>query len=148
MKSTFKVFIFIGITFLLMSTHSVYSQKQLDEETIADLQKTSQYAFGVSEELYFRGVLGMYDLLVGNGVEVTDYEIVVKGKLVAKLVKGSELEEFFRKYRSKVRVSICSVAMEKLNVTEDQLFDGLDVVATYSVRLLQLQARGYNTLFY
>ena len=90
----------------------------------------------------------MYDLLIENGVKIEDYEIVVKGKVVTQLVKGSELEEFFKKYKGKVKVSVCSVAMEKLGVAEETLFDGLDVTPTASVRVLQLQANGYNTLTY
>jgi len=90
----------------------------------------------------------MYDLLIENGVLIEDYEIVVKGKVVTKLIKNSELEEFFQKYKGKVTVSVCSVAMEKLGVAEETLFEGLQVTPTASVRMLQLQANGYNTLTY
>jgi len=126
----------------------MYGQRKLDEQTVTDLQKTSQYAIGVSDERQFKGALSMYDFLVENGVEIKDYEVVVKGKIVKNLVKGSELEAFFQKYKSKVRVSICSVAMEKLGVSEDELFDGLEPIPTWSARILQLQAKGYNTLTY
>ena len=64
------------------------------------------------------------------------------------MVKGSELEAFFQKYKSKVRVSVCSVAMRILKVPHESLFEGLDVVPSASVRMLQLQAKGYNTLTY
>ena len=49
---------------------------------------------------------------------------------------------------SAVRVSICSVAMKRLGVSKEQLFPGLDVVETYTIRLLQLQALGYNWFTY
>lgn len=146
MKTMIRTLIFIG--FFVGVTYDTFGQDQLDAEIVSDLQATKQYAFGVSQELHFRGVLGMYDRLVDSGVEVTDYEIVVKGKVVKQLVKGSELETLFKKYKGKVRVSVCSVAMGKLGVTEDQLIDGMNPVATYSIRLLQLQANGYNTLTY
>lgn len=133
---------------LLMTAQGVCGQRALDEQAVADLQRTPQYGFVLTEERHFRGVLEMYDLLVSNGVPVTDYEIVVKGKVVTQLVRGSELETFFQKYKSKVRVSVCSMALEILKVPEDSLFDGLEVVPTASVRMLQLQARGYNTLTY
>ncbi|RIV31433.1 hypothetical protein D2V08_13345 [Flagellimonas lutimaris] len=143
----FRAFIILSIlTTLTMS--GMYGQRKLDEQTVTDLQKTSQYAIGVSDERQFKGALSMYDFLVENGVEIKDYEVVVKGKIVKNLVKGSELEAFFQKYKSKVRVSICSVAMEKLGVSEDELFDGLEPIPTWSVRILQLQAKGYNTLTY
>lgn len=133
---------------LLIPGQRASSQVQLDAETVADLQNTPRYGFVLTEERHFRGVLEMYDLLVSNGVPVTDYEIVVKGKVVTQLVRGSELETFFRKYKSKVRVSVCNMALQILEVPKDSLFDGLEVVPTASVRMLQLQAKGYNTLTY
>ena len=146
MKKTFQTCVLLGL--LLFPVQGAFSQTKLDTETVADLQKTPQYAFVLTEERHFKGVLEMYDMLVGNGVEISDYEIVVKGKVVTQLVRGSELETFFQKYKSKVRVSVCSMAMKILNVPEDALFDGLEVVPTASVRMLQLQAKGYNTLTY
>ncbi|GLU44026.1 DsrE family protein [Allomuricauda sp. NBRC 101325] len=144
---TMRTLLMLSAIFLF-SNFQTFGQEKLDAEIVSDLSTTKHYAFGVSEELHFRGVLGMYDRLVDSGVEVTDYEIVVKGKVVKQLVKGSELETLFQKYKGKVRVSVCSVAMEKLGVTEDQLAEGMEPVVTYSVRLLQLQAKGYSTLFY
>ena len=85
---------------------------------------------------------------MASGVEITDYEIVAKGKFVKNLVKGSELEDLYEEYKGKVRVSVCSVAMKKLGVSEDQLISGMEPVATWTVRVLQLQAKGYNVLTY
>jgi len=136
------------VVVMIASGTQVYGQKKLDEQAVADLQKTPKYGFILTTERHFKGVLSMYDLLIENGVKIEEYEIVVKGKVVTQLVKGSELEEFFQKYKGKVKVSVCSVAMEKLGVAEETLFDGLDVTPTASVRVLQLQANGYNTLTY
>ncbi|HKL91596.1 MAG TPA: hypothetical protein VJ880_10475 [Allomuricauda sp.] len=139
------------IIFFAIATFSnldAIGQHQLNAETVNDLKNTKQFAIGVSDERHFKGALSMYDFLVESGVEIEDYEVVVKGKIVADLVKGSELETFFQKYKGKVRVSICSVAMEKLGVSKDKLFDGLEPIPTWSVRILQLQAKGYNTLTY
>ncbi len=124
------------------------AQEKFDAEIVSDLQKTKQYAFGVSEERHFRGVLNLYDKLLASGVEITDYEIVAKGKFVKNLVKGSELEDLYEEYKGKVRVSVCSVAMKKMEVSEDQLISGMEPVATWTVRVLQLQAKGYNVLTY
>ena len=144
---TIRAFIILSV-FTTLTMSSIYGQRKLDEQTVADLQKTNQYAIGVSDERFFKGALNMYDFLLENGVEIKDYEVVVKGKVVADLVKGSELESFFQKYKGKVRVSICSVAMGKLNVAEEDLIDGMEPIPTWSVRILQLQAKGYNTLTY
>ena len=136
------------VVVMIASGTEVYGQKKIDEQAVADLQKTPKYGFILTTERHFKGVLSMYDLLIENGVKIEEYEIVVKGKVVTQLVKGSELEEFFKKYKGKVKVSVCSVAMEKLGVAEETLFNGLDVTPTASVRVLQLQANGYNTLTY
>lgn len=146
MSNIFKA---LSIIMVMAATVTVaHGQKKLDREAIADLQKTPKYAFVLTTERHFKGVLNMYDLLIENGVLIEDYEIVVKGKVVTQLVKNSELEAFFKKYKGKVKVSVCSVAMEKLGVAEETLFDGLNVTPTASVRMLQLQANGYNTLTY
>ncbi|WP_424002556.1 DsrE family protein [Maribacter sp. IgM3_T14_3] len=146
MKTFFQIA--LVIMFMTTSVTEMYGQKKLDQQAVTDLQKTPKYGFILTSERHFRGVLSMYDLLVENGVEIEEYEIVVKGKVVTLLTKDSELEEFFQKYKGKVKVSVCSVAMEKLGVAEETLFDGLDVTPTASVRMLQLQANGYNTLTY
>ena len=146
MKNILRTLLFIIL--MATSTALVHGQKKLDQQTITDLKKTPKYAFVLTTERHFKGVLSMYDLLIENGVPIEDYEIVVKGKVVTQLVKNSELEEFFQKYKGKVKVSVCSVAMEKLGVTEETLFEGLSVTPAASVRMLQLQANGYNTLTY
>ncbi|WP_081819417.1 MULTISPECIES: DsrE family protein [Maribacter] len=146
MNNIFRTFLVIMV--MITATVEVQGQKKLDQQAVADLQKTPKYAFVLTTERHFKGVLNMYDLLIENGVLIEDYEIVVKGKVVTQLVKDSELEKFFQKYKGKVKVSVCSVAMEKLGVAEETLFDGLNVTPTASVRVLQLQANGYNTLTY
>jgi len=146
MNNIFRTFLVIMV--MITATVEVQGQKKLDQQAVADLQKTPKYAFVLTTERHFKGVLSMYDLLIENGVLIEDYEIVVKGKVVTQLVKDSELEKFFQKYKGKVKVSVCSVAMEKLGVAEETLFDGLNVTPTASVRVLQLQANGYNTLTY
>lgn len=146
MYTIFRTLLIIMV--MASAVTQTYGQKKLDQQAITDLQKTPKYAFILTTERHFKGVLGMYDLLIENGVQIEDYEIVVKGKVVTQLVKKSELETFFQKYKGKVKVSVCSVAMEILGVAEEELFDGLTITPTASVRMLQLQASGYNTLTY
>ncbi len=151
LKMEFMSKIFRTLLIIMVMTGTVtvvHGQKKLDQQVITGLQKTPKYGFILTTERHFKGVVRMYDLLIENGVLIEDYEIVVKGKVVTQLVKGSELEAFFQKYKGKVKVSVCSVAMEKLGVAEETLFEGLDVTPTASVRMLQLQANGYNTLTY
>ena len=143
--------IFIGLLLISLFTSitsELQGQKKLETQTITDLQTTPKYAFVLTTERHFKGVLSMYDLLIENGLKIEAYEIVVKGMVVKELTKDSELESLFEKYKGKVKVSVCSVAMEKLAVEAESLFDGLDITPTASVRMLQLQALGYNTLTY
>lgn len=143
----FRLIVLVGFC-IILTPSDIFGQDKLDASIVSDLQETTQYAFGISEERHFRGVLSLYDKLVASGVGVSDYEIITKGMLVKQLVKGSELETLYKKYNDKVRVTVCSVAMEKLGVSEDQLIPGMEPVATWTVRILQLQAQGYNTVTY
>lgn len=138
----------IALTLTFLANQTSFGQTVLEKETITDLNKTPNYAFGVSDEDGLKSALSVYDTFLENGVVIENFEIVVKGPVVKTMVKDSELEEYFEKYKGKVRVSICSVAMKRLGVTKEQLFSGLDVVETYTIRILQLQALGYNSILY
>lgn len=138
----------IALTLIFLANETSFGQTILEKETISDLNKTPNYVFGVKDEDGLKSALSVYDIFIENGVGIENFEIVVKGPVVKTMVKDSELEEYFQKYKGKVQVSICSVAMKRLGVTKEQLFSGLDVVETYTIRILQLQALGYNSLSY
>ncbi len=138
----------LTLTLILLARETSLGQTVLEKETIADLNKTPNYVFGVSDEDGLKSALSVYDTFLENGVGIENFEIVVKGPVVKTMTKGSELEAYFEKYKGKIRVSICSVAMKRLGVSKEQLFSGLDVVETYTIRILQLQALGYNSLSY
>lgn len=146
MKNPLLYLILFTLTFIV--SEASFAQTVLEKETIADLNKTPNYAFGVSDEDGLKSALSVYDTFVGNGVQIENFEIVVKGPVVKTMVKGSELEKYFGKYKGKVRVSICNVAMKRQGVSKEQLFSGLEVVETYTIRMLQLQALGYNSISY
>ena len=137
---------FALILLCLTSFQDVLAQTRLESQTVTDLNKTPNFAFGVSDEDGLRGALGMYEVLISNGVQVENFEIIVKGPVVKTMIKGSQLEKDLEKYREKVRISICSIAMKRQGVAEEDLFPGLTVVETATIRMLQLQALGYNTI--
>lgn len=132
----------------ILSSQAGIAQTVFEKQTIADLNKTPNYVFGVKDEDGLKSALSVYDAMVENGVQLQNFEVVVKGPVVKTMVKGSELETYFEKYKGKVRVSICSVAMKRLGVSKDQLFEGLDISESYTIRMLQLQALGYNSMTY
>jgi len=146
MKKSLWCILALALTFSV--SKASFGQTVLDQETITDLNKTPNYVFGVKDEDGLKSALSVYDTFLKNGVNVENFEIVVKGPVVKTMVKDSELEKYFEKYKGKVRVSICGIAMKRLGVSEEQLFSGLDVVDTYTVRILQLQALGYNSISY
>lgn len=137
-----------AFAFLFVSSEASLAQTVLEKETITDLNKIPNYVFGVKDEDGLKSALSVYDTFMENGVQIENFEIVVKGPVVRTMVKDSELEKYFEKYKGKVRVSICSVAMKRLGVSKEQLFPGLDVVETYTIRILQLRALGYNSISY
>jgi len=146
MKKSLWCTIALALTFFV--SEASFGQTVLEKETISDLNKTPNYAFGVKDEDGLKSALSVYDTFMGNGVQIENFEIVVKGPVVKTMVKESELEKYFEKYKGKVRVSICSVAMKRQGVSKEQLFSGLEVVETYTIRMLQLQALGYNSISY
>jgi len=143
-----KKYTFLLLAFCFVSGSTAFSQTVIKEQTISDLNKNPNYAFGVRDADGYNSALGMFDALSENGVSIENFEIVAKGPIVKELVKGSDMEKQFQKYKSKIKVSICSIAMKRLNVSEEDLFDGLDIAESYSIRLLQLQALGYSYLIY
>ena len=146
MKKSLGYILALVVTFFTIET--CFAQTMLEKETISDLNKTPNYACGVKDEDGLMSALSLFDTFEENGVQFENFEIVVKGPIVKKLVKGSELEKAFEKYQGKIRVSICSVAMKRQGVTKDQLFAGLETVETYTIRILQLQALGYKSILY
>jgi intracellular sulfur oxidation DsrE/DsrF family protein len=138
----------LALVLNLTVNEASFGQTILDQETITDLNKSPNYVFGVKDEDGLKSALSVYDTFMANGVQIENFEIVVKGPVVRTMIKESELEKYFEKYKGKVRVSICSIAMKRLGVSEEQLFPGLDVVETYTIRMLQLQALGYNSISY
>lgn len=137
-----------SLVLLLLAPNTNFAQTILEKETVSDLSKTPNYVFGVKDEDGLKSALSVFDTFMENGVDIENFEIVVKGPVVKTMVKGSELEKYFEKYKGKVRISICSIAMKRLVVSEEKLFSGLDVVETYTIRILQLQALGYNSISY
>ena len=146
MKNALWCVFALSLTFFSLETS--FAQTVFEKETISDLNKTPKYVFGVSDEDGLKSALSVYDALVENGVQLENFEVVVKGPVVKTMVKGSALESYFEKYKGKVRVSICSIAMKRQGVSKEQLFLGLDVAESYTIRMLQLQALGYNSMTY
>lgn len=136
------------LTFFSMSVSAQQDQtKGLDEQVVADLNLTPQMALGLQKERHIIGAIKFYNQLLESNVDFENFEIVIWGDVVDNLREGTELSRIIEaNQHQKLKVSVCQAAMERLGVSEDELPEGVTSVPNAFLRLLQIQARGYNTV--
>lgn len=139
------------IAILALFSFSVSAQqndsKGLDEQVVADLSLTPQMALGLQKERHIIGAFKFYDQLLESKVGFENFEIVIWGDVVDNLRAGTELSRIIEaNQHEKLRVSVCRAAMERLGVSEEELPEGVTPVPNAFLRLLQIQAKGYNTV--
>src|SRR5690606_12284515 len=139
------------IAILALFSFSVSAQqndsKGLDEQVVADLSLTPQMALGLQKERHIIGAFKFYDQLLESKVDFENFEIVIWGDVVDDLREGTELSRVIEaNQQQKLRVSVCRAAMERLGVSEEELPKGVTSVPNAFARLLQIQAKGYNTV--
>lgn len=143
---------YISVVALLAMTTFLFSQpasgqEKLETSIIGDLNKTPNMALGAKSERHIKGGIKIYEQLISNGSTVENFEIVIWGKVVKEITENPELFQFIEEHQhDNLRLSICQVAMEKLEVSPGELPEGITVVPNAWLRMLQLQAVGYNTL--
>lgn len=149
-----KIKIFIkgfSVALLMLFTLATSAQKdtseRMEKQVVKDLNQTPKMALGLTKERHIEGAFKVFDQMLESGVELESFEIVIWGKVVEKLKGDSDL---FRAVEAnqhpKLRVSVCRVAMERLGVSEKDLPEGATSVSNAFVRLLQIQATGYNVI--
>lgn len=145
LKQTF-VSAIMALTLILFS-YSVNSQEKLDQSIIEDLNESPRMAIGAKNERHIKGGIKIYEQLIASGATIEHFEIVIWGKIVKEITENTELFQFIEEHTHKnLKLSVCEVAMERLEVTIDDLPKGMTTVPNAWVRMLQLQAQGYNTL--
>ncbi|WP_107038554.1 DsrE family protein [Brumimicrobium mesophilum] len=121
--------------------------KFIGKSVVESLNKTPNYGFGVSAERAMRSAFMMYDKMKKSGVEINNYEIVIWGMVVRDIKEDKELFDFLSKYSTDgLKVTVCSVAMNRLGIEKEDLPKGFEVVDDAYVRIFELQALGYNVL--
>ncbi len=137
--------------FIMLFTLAASAQNtvatSIDQQVIRDLNKTPNMALGLTEERHIQGAFKFFNQMLESEVELEKFEIVIWGKVVENLKGDTEL---FRAIEAnqhpKLQVSVCEVAMERLGVAEDELPEGATPVSNAFLRLLQIQASGYNVI--
>lgn len=128
-------------------TFSASGQEKLDASLIEELNNTPAIALGVQSERQIKGGISIYEQLISSGSTVENFEIVIWGKLVQELTENQELFRYIEEQQhDNLNFSICQVAMERLEISSGELPQGITVVPNAWLRMLQLQALGYNTL--
>lgn len=147
MKRTFQILSLLTVILFSSAAMSQESPKMIDKAVVKTLNKTPNIGFGVSEERPLRSAFMMYEQMTKSGVKFKNYEIVIWSKVVKDIKDDKDLFEFISKRMDDgITVSVCSVAMDRLGVTKDDLPEGIEIVDNAYVRIFELQALGYNFL--
>lgn len=121
--------------------------KALDKEVVNDLSQTPNMALGLQKVRHIKGALGFFDQLLVSEIEFDNFEIVIWGNVVGEFKKDSELSRLIEENQHpKLRISVCQQAMKRMGVTEEDLPEGIVSVQNAFLRLLQIQAKGYNVI--
>lgn len=143
-KST--LIVFIALFSLSVSAQNA-ATKPLNKEVVTDLSKTPNMALGLQKERHIKGAFLFFDQLLKSDIEFENFEIVIWGNVVEEFKTDSELSRLIAENQhSKLRVSVCQQAMKRMGVTEEDLPEGVISVQNAFLRLLQIQAKGYNVV--
>lgn len=143
-KST--LIVFIALFSLSVSAQNT-ATKPLNKEEVADLSKTPNMALGLQKVRHIKGAFKFFDQLLKSDIEFENFEIVIWGNVVEEFKTDSELSRLIAENQhSKLRISVCQQAMKRMGVTEEDLPEGVISVQNAFLRLLQIQAKGYNVV--
>lgn len=119
--------------------------EKVSKENIAILNTTPNMGFGASSERPLRGAFSMYQQFSESGVQIDNFEIVIWGPVLKDIVSNPELRQFIiEKMDDKLTVSVCAIALDKLEIKIEALPKGVSVVANAFEHIFVLQAKGYN----
>lgn len=75
------------------------------------------------------------------------FEVIICGKVVKKLTDSPKAAELMEQGEELgVRFKACGMSMNKFNVEEDALLEGLDVVPNGITRMFDLQEKGFKAV--
>ena len=146
MKNSILAGLFLAVTWLAAATPAM-GQEKLDQSIVTDLNRHGKMALGVTTERFVKGAIKVFHQMEQSGVEIEHFEVVIWGKVVEELVRGTELADFITNNpHPKLSITVCEVALDNMGVSASDLAPGIVPVPNGFTRMLQLQATGYNAL--
>ncbi|SEA25928.1 DsrE family protein [Psychroflexus halocasei] len=143
----FKNFMFLFILMLSMPMMLQAQTDRIEKSTVETLNKSDNFAIGVSGERQLKSAYSMYQKFQNSGVKLKRFEIVIWGAVVKDLKKGTELHDYIKAQEVKgLQVTVCQIALDYFDVSKEDLPYGIKVVPDAHVRLFELQALGYNLI--
>lgn len=141
-----RVMVFIGITFLSVSSFSQEQTNTISTKTVKTLSKTPDYAMGVSTEKHLKAAIQLFQQLETSGVTINNFEIVVWGKVVSELKNGGELAKLISgQVKGKLKITVCNVALNFFDMTKTDIPNNVEIIPNAYIRMYELNALGYNT---
>lgn len=134
------------VLLMLLSGGTSFAPKlpPLTAQEKADLQPHRTYAFLAKEDKHIKGAWNTYQQLKNSGVPVQHFEVIAIGSVVKSITAEQELGKFIKeKSDGAFSVTVCHVALDRLNVDKKKLPAAAGVISNGYVRLYQLQAKKY-----
>jgi intracellular sulfur oxidation DsrE/DsrF family protein len=126
------------------STAFAQSLPPLTAQEKADLQQHRHYAFLAKEERHVKGAWETYQQLKNSGVPVRQFEVIAIGNAVKSITAEQELGKFIQeKSDGAFSVMVCQIAMDRHQISKENLPKAAGVVSNGYIRLYQLQAKNY-----
>ncbi len=124
------------------------STKEMPQQMIEHISKTPNIGFAVKTEKALRGALGNYKRLKENKVPIEHFEVVIAGKILKDISRNQKLYSLVEAQlqQKDFKITVCAVAMKNLRLHLEDLPNGVEMTPTYSLRILELQALGYNMI--
>lgn len=142
-----KGFVLTLIIALALPNFAQAQSNQISEHSLQTLSKSKKFAMGVSGERQLKSAFKMYEKFKANDLEFDNFEIIIWGGVVKDLKKGSSLANFVQEHMHKgLKVSLCQIALEKFNLSKQDLPDAIEIVPDAYVRLFELNALEYNLI--
>lgn len=132
---------------IFLFSFNLMAQDKLHHTIVEDLNKTPNMAIGAKNERHIKGGIKIYEQLIASGAKIDNFEIVIWGKIIKEITENPELFQFIEEHQhDNLRLSVCQVAMDRLEVSMDDLPSSMKAVPNAWIRMFQLEAEGYNTL--
>jgi len=150
-----KLFKYSAIIFIIgliisgfgLRLHTAHAQGEL-QTNVKSNHDQNKVAFLVKDDRMLRSsLMSVVQMLQGEGYPAAKATIVVIGPALKSLKKGSDAESEVNKALSAgVKIDACEVAMKHMDITPDQLIEGVNPVDNGFFQVFRLQKQGYQTL--